>query len=448
MKTNEPRPYWSSMTIYLLVTTGAIVGLGNITRFPYYVYKFGGSFVLFYILCELLISLPILFAELIIGRRGKQNPVGAFSILAMETGATRRWRWLGWLCFIILFLSLSSYSVSVSYPVAYLSNLFKDTLAHFYNFISPVKGPISNQFVMLEMCFIAFLFVTMLVILRGIKRGLETISRITVPTYFIILLGLAIYSCVVGNFSQAVSYLFDFTPNYDTWTTVLFAALMYAFFKLGVGMGIMIVYGSYLPYSVPLGRSTLLIICFDAIISLLAYFVIYPLFTSTHELMSTMQEFHDTLYSFSHTAHGSIITTCFIFATLIAAWTPTIAMAESATVILIERFNLSRVAATLIVFSGAFLLGTFIVFSITVAPNFTIFHVNVMTAISNLTNKILIPISALLTAIFAGWVLKRSITENELGFKPRVYQVWQFLVRFVVPISIVVIVMMILPWSF
>src|SRR5579872_1363075 len=117
MNDMQHRPYWSSMTSYLLVTTGAIVGLGNFIFFPFFVYKLGAVFVLFYIICELFISMPILFAELLIGRRGKQNPVGSFEILAMETGASQWWRFIGWLCFLILFLTLASYTVIVASPV-------------------------------------------------------------------------------------------------------------------------------------------------------------------------------------------------------------------------------------------------------------------------------------------------------------------------------------------
>src|SRR5438445_6586846 len=126
MGTTSPRPYWSSMTSYLLVTAGAIIGLSNSIIFPFYTYKFGGMFVLLYILCELLISLPILFSELLMGRRGKQNPVGSFSILSMESGASRLWRWIGWLFFIILFLSLANYVVSVAFPALYFTDSLRN----------------------------------------------------------------------------------------------------------------------------------------------------------------------------------------------------------------------------------------------------------------------------------------------------------------------------------
>lgn len=440
---HQPRPYWSGMASYLLVTTGAVVGLGNIVRFPFYVYKLGGSFVLLYIVCELLISIPILFAELIIGRRGKQNPVGSFEILSIESDANRAWRWLGWLCFIILFLSLADYTASVSFPVVYFSDIFSALMTKGFNHaFSQTSHIIAENFFLLEICFLAFLFITMLVILRGINRGLETISKITVPLYFIILLGLAIYSCSVGHVREAVHELFSIRPSIS-FITVLITALTYAFFKLNVGMGSMIVYGSYLPYSVPLGRSTFLIVCFDAIISLLSYFVIYPLFIPSHA--SEPATYQDTLFFFSNTMNGEIVALLFFFAAIIAAWTPTIAMAESATVILIERFHLSRKTATLFLFAAAGILGTVIVLSHHQWSNLLVFNRwSIATSIDHLTTIILIPLSALLTAIFAGWIVQRNITEDELGFKPTFYVLWRFLIKFIAPICIVITVMMLM----
>lgn len=422
----QARPYWSSMTSYLLVTTGAVVGLGNIIRFPFYIYKFGGMFFLLFILCELLICIPLLFADLLIGRRGKQNPVGSFSIIAMESGANPIWSGVGWICFIILFLSLASYAVAVSFPTVFFINLFSTTA----NLTLP------QSTLTLEICLFLFLFLTMLVILRGINRGLETISRITVPLYFVILLGLSIYSCVIGNPLLALNHLFDFTPD-DTFMTVFFAALGYAFFKLNVGMGTMIVYGSYLPYSVPLGRSTLIIICLDAIVSLLAYFVIAPLFHPDTVLTGVLS-YQETLYLFLQNQHSHIIGIFFFLAAIIAAWTPAIAIAESATITLIERFDLSRRSATCIIFAGAALLGSGVILAYEYWGNLIVFrHWSVTRFIDGVTATFLIPVSALLTAIFVGWVVKRDITESELGFKPKVYGLWRFLVRWVAPVIIV-----------
>ncbi len=440
----EPRAQWRSMTSYLLVTTGAVVGLGNIIRFPFYIYSYGSTFFLFYIFCELFICIPILFAELMIGRSGKQNPVGSFSILALETKASQRWRWIGWLGFVILFLSLASYTVSVAFPAAYFTDIFKAVSSSGLNknMLNDIGTQITGSFVSLEICFLIFLTVTMLVVLRGINRGLETLSRITVPLYFIILLGLAIYSCTVGNISQACSYLFDVTPDVPL-ITVFFTALTYAFFKLNVGMGSMIVYGSYLPYSVPIGRSTFIVVVLDAIVSLLSYFVIYPLFSPAHVAPSTIHNYQETLFFFLQAPNGDIIALLFFLTAVIAAWTPTIAMAESATVTLIERFNLSRPTATLIVFVGAILVGTAIALSHHAWSNIRIFNDwTIASFIDDATSNVMIPLCALLTSIFAGWVLNRSITQSELNFKNKYYVFWRFLVRYVAPISIAITVLM------
>lgn len=426
MKDIQARPYWPSLTSYLLVTTGAIVGLGNIIEFPYYIYKFGGLFFLLYIACELLICIPLLFAELLIGRRGKQNPVGSFSMLAMESDATRRWRYVGWLCFFIAFLTLANYTVSVSFPAIY----FVDSISLIAN------KPIHHTTVLLEICLLVFLFITMFVILRGISRGLKTISCITVPFYFVILLGLAIYSCTTGNIMLAIQHLFNLKPD-ASFHLVFVAALAYAFFKLNVGMGSMIVYGSYLPYFVPIGRSTLLIVCFDAIISLLAYFVICPLF-EPHATVTGLLSYQQTLSLFFQKHHGVMIAICFFFATIVAAWTPTIAMAETAVIILIERFDLSRRMATWIIFAGVALLGSGIILCYDLWGNILLFHHWKMTRlIDGLTSTFLIPLSAFLTAIFIGWVVNRNITDSELRFKPWVYDLWRFLIRWVAPVFIV-----------
>ncbi len=436
---HPPRAQWSSFTSYVLVTTGAVVGLGNLINFPYYVYQYGGCFILLFIACEILISVPILFAELLIGRKGKQNPVGSISLLAFQSGANQRWQWLGWLCFIISFLSLADYAVLVAFPEGYFSTLFMHVMTHALptETLSSTHTSTIRPVVQIESCFLIFLAATMAVIARGINRGLESISRITVPFYFITLLGLAIYTCSVGHFSAALSHLTRLLPD-ESFSTVLFAALSYAFFKLNVGMGTMIVYGSYLPYSVSIGKSTVVILLLDAMISLLAYFVIYPLTVLSHPLALQPASYHDTLLFFSQIPYGHIVALLFFLVTVIAAWTPTIAIAESATVILIERFHLPRIAAAILVFVGAALLGTAFVLSFYSWSDKLFFNRwTIYTFIDGLVNNVLIPISAFLIALFAGWMISRSITASELQFKPFIYTTWRFLMRLIIPLLIV-----------
>ncbi|OAI48379.1 hypothetical protein AYO45_05080 [Gammaproteobacteria bacterium SCGC AG-212-F23] len=444
------RPQWSSLTNYLLVTTGAVVGLGNIFQFPYFISKFGGLFLLFFILCEVLVSVPILLAELLIGRRGKQNPVGAFSILSMETGASSRWRYVGWISFVILSLTLSFYTVSVAYPLKYFFGAIQTfwmegSHANLLHAAVPLTD-LHLRFTTLEISFMVFLIATMLVILRGINRGLEGISRITVPAYFVILAVLAVLSCLQGEyFVDALKYLFTVRADQSV-LTVLFAALTFAFFKLNVGMGSMIVYGSYLPYNVSLGKSTLMIICFDIVASLLSYFVLYPLSLQSHQAMSDIPNYyHNSLSILASSYYGSFIAPLFFLAAVMAAWTPTIAMAESATVILIERFDMTRKKASIIIFLLALLIGTFVVRSYNLWVDVVLVnHMNFQQLLDAFSSNLLTPFAALLTAIFAGWIVKKQITESELGFNVGLYNVWRFLIRVLAPVVIIVVALSLL----
>lgn len=432
-----PRAQWSSFSSYVLVTTGAVVGLGNVIGFPALVEKFGGLFILFYVMAELLISVLLLFAELMIGRRGKQNPVGSISILAMESQASPQWKQLGWLCFAILCLTLSYYTVTAAFPVLYFSQIIgllfspaQSVASIGLNFHSTIAS------IPLFLCFIIFLLSTMGVIVLGINRGLEQISRITVPLYFAILIGLAIYASLMGNAKGALLYLFDGHSDQSI-ISVLFAALTFAFFKLNVGMGSMIVYGSYLPYSVSLARSTLLIVLLDAIVSLLAYFTIFPIiFADAHFGFAESLSYDHILEIFAHFPHALMIAALFFFAAIIAAWTPTIAMAESAAVVLIERCAMQRMQAALIVGLGALIVGTFVVMAYTAWSDWSLYQWRFSEILSAFTSQILTPVSAILMAVFSGWVINREISMEELGFNAVIYQIWRLLTRFVAPIFI------------
>lgn len=446
---NLPRAQWSSYSSYVLVTTGAIVGLGNIFHFPFLVVQYGGLFILFYVLCAALLTVPVLFAELLIGRRGKQNPVGAISIVAMESRASRYWRWIGWLCFLILFLTLSYYTVSVAFPLSYLIDNI-GILAHHGtspNFETIDYTNISAHFAAFEICFLIFLVATMAVIVRGINRGLEGISAITVPIYFILLFILAIYACIQGNFIGALAYLFH-VPETQTMLPIFFAALTFAFFKLNVGMGSMMVYGSYLPYEVPLAQSTIVIVLLDAIASLLSYFIICPLMLQSHlNAHEATLAYHDVMLIFTAAPHGVIVAFFFFLAAVVAAWTPTIAMAESSALTLIERLQITRLKGAAIIFILAFILGTLCVLSYTHWSHILIFsRWTIDQFVQIVAADIATPISAFLIAIFSGWVVARSITESELEFYPFFYRIWRFLIRYLAPISILLILILVGFW--
>ncbi|WP_419421251.1 hypothetical protein ACNVED_15390 (plasmid) [Legionella sp. D16C41] len=425
----KQRAQWDSNYDYLLVTIGSVIGLGNIFQFPFFVAKFGASFIVVYLFCELFISIPLILAEFFIGRRGKQNPVGAVSLLAMESGANYRWRWLGWICFVILVLTLGYYCVNVS---VYLSSLFglnqlKLQVGQFLA-ISPVNTILSFFY------FLIFLLLTMVVVARGINRGLEKISRITVPLFFIIFFILALCASYFGSFKNALLYLTQF--NHPITPELLLSALTYAFFKLNTAMGSMIVYGSYLPATTRLGKSTLIIFSFDLIASFLSYFIIFPLLLaqSNMALLSHL-DLAIVLRSMLHLPSGILIATCFLLATVLASWMPAIAFAESAAVTIIERFSLKRIISTIIIALLAIIIGALIIFTTHLLPEAW----SMSEVVQELAGQILTPISAFIIAIFVGWVLNQNVARTELDFNPKLFAIWQFLIRYIVPILIIIV---------
>lgn len=429
---DKGRAQWRTFTSYVLVTTGAVVGLGNIFGFPFLMIQYGALFLLFYLLCEIAIAIPLLLAELLIGRRGRQNPVGSLSIMSMECDASLNWRKIGWLCFLILILTLPLYIASVAFPVDNFF-YFLNKITSQYNLHLPFNK--FDTFLELESCFIIFLIATFLVIVRGINKGLEIISCIIVPLYIFILTVLAIYIGLQEGFLPGIYDLITSHAN-QSMLVIFSAALLYAFFKLNVGMGTMIVYGSYLPYSVSLVKSTFVVICLDALVSLASYFIIYPLMIKSH-LAQVSSESVDLI--FLALSNRDVISLFFFFGAVLAAWLPSIAMAEAATVTLIERFYLSRYISALVVSVIILLIGSLVILSKTWTGIFTIRTISLAYIIDTISSTILTPISALLIALFIGWVVTKDVTRSELEFNPIWYSIWLYAIRYLAPIAILAV---------
>lgn len=436
---DTPRSQWRSPLSYFLVTSGAVVGLGNLFQFPYHVIEYGGLFFIFFILAELLISIPLMLAELTIGRRGRQNPVGSIGIVSLESGANPNWRKMGWLFFLLSFLSISYYVVSAAFPVDYFSN----TIHALYQSnqrpqANSMLDMISTNFVSLEIGFIVFLVGTLAVVNQGIHKGLEVISFIVVPMYFFILLGLVMYVATRGYFSLALHDLISLHSNQPVFP-VLMAAITFALFNLNVGMGSMIVYGSYLPYSITIARSTLYIVTFDMIISLLSYFVLHPLLLESHSPLITSLNNHNVINVFASLPGGLWVAAFYFFAAILAAWPPTIAMAEVLVITLAERFNNSRVQVVLKLSMALFIIGTLVTLTQTIWLHKTIGGYPLHNAMSVFTGGIMAPIAAFLVAIYAGWIMKASIFESELRLSTLLNKIWRLLIGFIIPIAILLV---------
>ncbi|MDQ2993705.1 MAG: sodium-dependent transporter [Pseudomonadota bacterium] len=437
------RGQWSSRLGFVLATTGAAVGVGNIWKFPYMVGENGGSaFVIVYILAVFLVGIPIMLAEIMIGRRGRHNPVDTLKILAGEANASPKWQSLGWLCVVILLLVLSFYSVVAGWSIAYcwdsltgqLNNLNATQVEqHWQNFLaSPLK---------LTLWHTVFIIITLWVVERGVHRGLEQASRIMMPCLFLILIILDIYGFFNEGFKEACQFLF--TPDFSKITpSVAISALGHAFFTLAVGAGCMLVYGSYLPRKTAFYMPVMTIVLLDVLVAILAGLAIFPI-VFTHHLTVTSGPgliFEALPIAFAKIAGGQIIGTLFYLLFLFAAWTSSLSMAEPVVVLIAERYNGSRVKASFIVGGIAWVLGIGSVLSFNYWADYRIFgRWNFFGAITDLATNILQPIGGIGFAIFAGWIMHKLVTKEELMLPKSAYAIWRFLIRYMAPLGIMAI---------
>jgi len=433
---------WSSRLAFIFAATGSAVGLGNIWKFPYITGENGGgAFVLVYLLCIFLIGAPIMMAEILLGRRGRQSPINTMRDLAKEAGAARYWSWLGWLGVVAGFLILSYYSVIAGWSMAYVvrvsSSVFEGATA---DGVSSIFGQFIADPEKLLGWHSLFMIMTMLVVARGVK-GLERAVRFLMPTLLVLLLLLVGYAMKQGAFEQAVSFLFSADFSKITSDSVL-TAMGHAFFTLSLGMGSIMVYGSYLPNNVSIGTTTILIAIADTAVALLAGLAIFPLvFANGLEPGSGPGLIFQTLpIAFGHMAYGSFFGGLFFLLLVFAAWTSSISLIEPAVAWLVENKNMSRMRACIWAGMVTWVLGIGTVLSFNVTADVTIFGKTFFDLLDYLTANILLPLGGLSIAIFVGWVMSRDDSKAELNIKnERFYEVWRFLLRYISPAAVIIV---------
>jgi len=443
--TTATRDHWTNRFAFVLATTGAAVGLGNIWKFPYMAGDNGGSaFVIVYLLCIVLIGVPAMLAEMLIGRRGQQNPVTALHRLASEFNTTSTWQWLGWLGAVTLLLTLSFYSVVAGWSIAYLIKTWSGMLhqASASSIQLSWQQFLANP-IRLLIWHGVFMIMTIWVVARGVQGGLEKASRIMMPLLFAILIILDGYAATTGQFSNAVHFLFDFKLHQLT-TNVVIAAMGQAFFSLAVGAGCMLVYGSYLQHHIRLGGAVATIVVLDVLVAILVGLAIFPLVFSYHltpeggpGLM-----FKVLPIAFAKMRGGQFFGGLFFLLLLFAAWTSSISMAEPLVVLLSERYlKGKRVLAAILVGVVAWLLGIVSLLSFNVWKHVQLFHHwTIFTSITDLVTNIMLPIGGFLFVIFAGWKFPKHISQQELAFSHTwLFKIWLFLARYVAPAGIIII---------
>ncbi|MEW6445040.1 MAG: sodium-dependent transporter [Pseudomonadota bacterium] len=435
---------WSSRLAFVLAATGAAVGLGNIWKFPYILgQNGGGAFVMVYLACILLVATPILMTEIMLGRRGRRSPVNAMAELVREEGAPSPWRYLGWMSVVTGFLILSYYSVIMGWAVAYVKQAVTgsftglDGAAIKTMFESFIASPMELLF-----WHTVSIVVTMLVVARGVRAGLESFTTLFMPMLFVIILLLVGYGMSMGAFGQAVEFLFS--PDFSKLSaTSIVVALGHAFFTLSIGFGTIMAYGSYMPERASIAGTALFIVAADTMISLLAALAIYPV-VFAHGLEPAAGPglvFQTLPIAFGQMSFGQVFGTLFFVALVLAAWTSSISMIEPVVAYFVESRGWTRTRAVIVLGFAAWALGILTVLSFNTWADVKLFGKNFFELLDFLTSNIMLPLGGLMMAVFATWFMRRGSTEEELALSSWGYALWRVLTRYVAPVGILIVLL-------
>jgi NSS family neurotransmitter:Na+ symporter len=437
---------WSNRLVFILAATGSAVGLGNIWKFPYITGENGGgTFVLVYLVCIALIGLPIMMAETMLGRRGRQSPINTMRDLAKEEGRRNTWVALGWMGVIAGVLILSYYSVIAGWALSYVfrtvSGVFIGVTADGVNSI--FSDLVSDPERLLAWHTI-FMVMTMVVVSRGVAHGLETAVRYLMPSLLVLLVMVVTYSMTTGHFMEGVSFMF--TPGKISGQGILIA-MGHAFFTLSLGMGAIMVYGSYLPKDVSIAQASFLIALADTAVALLAGLAIFPIvFANGLEPGQGAGLIFKTLpIAFGHMEAGTLVGTAFFILLVFAAWTSAISLIEPAVAWLVENRGLNRLHASIWMGVITWLLGLGTIFSFNLWQDktwsipFLFKDYSFFDTLDFITANIMLPMGGLFIAIFSAWLMREASSRDELKTSEIIYTSWRFLLRYVTPVAVIIV---------
>ncbi|MEM8727869.1 MAG: sodium-dependent transporter [Chlamydiota bacterium] len=443
----QTREHWGSRLGLVLAAVGSAVGLGVLWKFPYTVGQNGGGFFLLsYIGCIIIIGIPVLIGELLLGRHSQRAAVGAFQLLSPKRP---KWKIAGWLGVLSSFLIMSFYSVIAGWGMSYILM----SLSGFYQRFSVEE--ISGVFIRLShsgsiTLFWHFLFtlITMGIVLSGVRKGIEFWSRLMTRALFVILLALFLYSLSLDGFGKAARFIFRLAGEGFNYSSVL-EALGLAFFTLSLGQGIMISYGSYMRKKENIVQIACIIGFAVVLVAVLAAMTTFPvIFTFGFEPQQGSGLIFKTLpYLFAQLPGALVISTIFFTLFVFTALTSAIPFVEVVATNMMELFRWPRKKAVVLVAAGTFLFGipSSLAFSQTLFPSWqNIYGLNFLDTIDNLVSTWMIPIGGLLTALFIGWGLERDISHEEFplgrGWQT-FFKIWYFFMKWIIPLTIVLMIL-------
>jgi NSS family neurotransmitter:Na+ symporter len=433
-----PRAQWGSRIGFILAAAGSAVGLGNIWKFPYVTGENGGGvFILAYIVCVLVVGLPVMSAEILLGRATQKSPVSAFREL---TQGGRFWSLFGWLGVIAAASLLSYYSVIAGWAMhyAFVSITGELAAAGVENVESVFEGVLANGALNIFWHF-AFMALTIGVVVGGVSKGLDRWSRIMMPALLVMLVGLVLRAAFLPGFGQGLEFAFGIRPD-DFHPSSVLAALGQSFFSLSIGMGTMITYGSYLRRDDDIMGSAIQISALDTFVSLMASIVVFPIIFSFQGLEPTQGPsllFASIPTGMMQMPLASFLMAVFFVLLVFAALTSSISLLEVPVAVIIDELGWDRKKAALVMGVAIFLYG---IPSALGGAVETPFIKNWFDNLDFLVSNIMFPLGGIGISLFTGWRIEEAIRHDHFlsGSKYKIfYNVWLTLLRLVVPVGIV-----------
>lgn len=416
----------------ILAAAGSAIGLGNIWRFPYITSENGGgAFILIYLGCILLLGLPLLIAEFAVGHNSKCNPIDAYAKLR------KGWGWLGAMGIVSVFLIMGYYFVisgwTLNYTIASATDSIGSDFGGFFSsFTTATWRPLIYTYL--------FIIANHFIIVGGVQGGIEKASKVMMPLLFAILIVLAIYSLWLPEGREALTNVF--TPDFSKVSGSTFLAAMgQAFFTLSVGMGAMLIYGSYFKDGTKIAGTAISVVSLDTLVALIAAVIIFS--AGVENENGPQLAFVAMPKVFSTMPLGNIWATLFFLLLGLAALSSTISMHEAVTSYFVEKRGMSRNKGAIIVTVATILLATAASLSLGDWSDFKIAGMNIFSLLDNFTAIVMLPLLGILTAIFVGWLWKSEDMKAELtaqgGVDKATYPVIRFLLRYVCPVLVSVV---------
>lgn len=452
---SRPRPKketeaarWSSPRLFVFASAGVAIGLNNFWQFPYLVPEYGGSlFLICYLFFLLVLGYPLMLAQLSIGRLGRASPILSVKSLVDDIDGDPNWVILGSMATFIGFLVLTYLSVIGGWTLAYC---FRAAFGTFDGLTADGVGSIFGNFVSdpeRQMFWHSlFIVMTMIVAARGLKKGIEPLIRFAVPMIFVITLLLLIYVITLPGFGGSLHQLL--VPNWDAFgfKSVL-VALGQTFFSLGLGYGVYIVYGAYLPDEINLNKSVASVVGLDTLMAFAATIIIFSILQAAGQDMASgpILMFKSLPIALDILPYSHFVTTMIFILLSLASLSTAVALIEPMILWLSETHGMSRFVASVWSGIGVWLLGMIVIFSFNKwAFSFHYFgtekQLGLFDGIQIVTSNLLLPLTGIFAALFVGWSIHKKLSMEFFGFPDAIYyKVWLWLMRVVVPVLLLIV---------